>query len=134
MSRQRSVLLIGIDPDAVDYTQEGAPPNAEVLRAAFRAAEDQLARRGDGFELCMIRPDASAERTVQARLAGNSYDCVLIGGGIRRPENLVLFETIINLVHRLAPAAALGFYPTPAGIAEAATRALTRDWQKPTQR
>jgi hypothetical protein len=130
MTQPHSILLIGIDPDVVDYTQEGAPPNAEFLKAAFQSAKQGFERRGASFDLCMIRSDATVEGTIEAHLAKRSYDCILIGGGIRRPEYLVLFETVVNIVHSMAPAAAIAFYPVATEIAEAVTRVLSHDWPR----
>ena len=39
-----------------------------------------------------------------------------------QPENLLLFEKILNLVHRLAPDAGIAFNSTPADTAEAVQR------------
>jgi hypothetical protein len=51
----------------------------------------------------------------------------MIGAGLREGrERLVLFEKIINLVHRLAPGAPICFNSTPADSAEAVQR-----WIKP---
>ena len=46
----------------------------------------------------------------------------MIGGGVR--GDLELFERVINLVHRQAPAAAIAFDDTPAGTFTAAARWL----------
>lgn len=56
-------------------------------------------------------------------LKSKHFDCVLIGAGLRLPpERLLLFETIINLIHRLAPRAGICFNTTPADTAEAVQR------------
>jgi hypothetical protein len=48
---------------------------------------------------------------------------VLIGAGLRQPpERLLLFERIVNLIHRLAPKASICFNTTPADTAEAVQR------------
>ena len=64
-----------------------------------------------------------------AALRARSYDCVVVGAGLRKPrERLLLFEKVLNLIHRLAPNAAISFNTTPADTTEAAAlgRALTR--------
>jgi hypothetical protein len=56
-------------------------------------------------------------------LKSRDFDCVLIGAGLRQPpERLLLFERIINLIHRLAPNAAICFNTTPADTTEAVQR------------
>jgi hypothetical protein len=48
---------------------------------------------------------------------------VLIGAGLRQPgERLLLFEKIINLIHRLAPGASICFNTAPADSADAVRR------------
>jgi hypothetical protein len=45
------------------------------------------------------------EQTRRRRQRPRTFDCIVIGGGIRAsPERLMLFEKIINVVHMLAPA------------------------------
>ena len=48
---------------------------------------------------------------------------MLIGGGLRTPECLELFERVVNLVHRHAPGSAIAFGTSPVDGAEAALRA-----------
>jgi hypothetical protein len=50
-----------------------------------------------------------------------SYDCVVIGAGIRLPPpSLSVFEAVINAVHRAAPDAAIAFNTRPEDTADAA--------------
>ena len=63
--------------------------------------------------------------TVERQLASVSYDCVVIGGGVRLPpQRLALFEAVINVVHRGAPGAAIAFNTRPEDSADAAARWL----------
>src|SRR5262245_64480621 len=56
-------------------------------------------------------------------LQARSWDCVIVGGGIREPEEqLELFESIINLICRHAPQAAIAFNHIPHDLADAAAR------------
>jgi hypothetical protein len=53
---------------------------------------------------------------------------VVIGGGVRiPPKNLLLFETLVNAVHKAAPNAAIAFNTRPEDTADAAARWLTAD-------
>ena len=48
---------------------------------------------------------------------------MLIGGGIRKDEDqLELFESVVNLVRRHAPQAAIAFNRTPDDMADAVER------------
>jgi hypothetical protein len=122
MATTTAVLAIGLDPRFADF---GAMPGftPELVRAYIDA---EIARvRESGFEVDtrLIAPDATAEAEVEAALRGRSFDCVVIGAGLREPpEHLLLFERILNLVHRLAPDASIAFNTTPADTAEAVQR------------
>lgn len=83
---------------------------------------------------------SAAERRVEAILSLNwrhehdeqlrsaHYDCVVIGGGLRiPPKGLALFESIVNVVHKAAPGAAIAFNTRPEDTAEAAARQLQKD-------
>ena len=79
----------------------------------------------DAKHLLLLAPDGTAESAVEAALRAKSYACVVIGAGLREPpEHLLLFEKVLNLVHRLAPDAAIAFNSTPADTAEAVQRRL----------
>ena len=130
MTNAHRVLIIGIDPDAIDYSLPGTPPGAtaEFVKAGLAATRDQFGQQGVHLDLCMIQPDDTAEATIVAQLALAKYDCVVIGGGIRLPEpNLVLFETVLNAVHRHAPQAAIAFNTRPHDSFESAARWLRRN-------
>jgi hypothetical protein len=76
----------------------------------------------------MITPDAAGSAMLATALRGAAYDCVVIGGGLPLPPNgLGLFETVVNLVHKAAPNAAIAFNTRPEDTAEAAARQLSTD-------
>ena len=65
----------------------------------------------------------TAEAVTAAALRKESFDAVLIGAGLRQPGGrLLLFEKVLNLVHRLAPAARICFNTTPVDSLEAVQR------------
>jgi hypothetical protein len=118
----RRVLAIGIEPGNAD---DRAFPQLtpDLVRGYIEA---QLLRlRGLGFEVtsCLVDLDATAEAGVAAALREERFDCIVIGAGLRQPsERLLLFEKVLNLVHRLAPEAAICFNTTPADTTEAVQR------------
>ena len=60
---------------------------------------------------------------LQKQLAAAAYDSVVIGAGIRLPpKSLLLFETVINAVHKGAPNASIAFNTRPEDSAEASAR------------
>lgn len=81
--------------------------------------------RGWDAQLCLVQPDASARATVERTLSDQDFDCVVIGGGIRIPSrSLLLFESLVNAIHRTAPDAAIAFNTSPENTATATARWL----------
>jgi len=121
------VVLVGYDPETVDFSDPALPPgvNAEKIRAGIEVARQQFAEHGWEADFVFIRPDETAGPTVESRLASKSYDCVVIGAGIRLPPRRVeVFEAVINAVHRAAPRAPIAFNTRPEDTARAAARWL----------
>jgi len=121
----KCVLLIGLDPATVDYSDPALPPgmNAERIHAGIKLALADIAGRGWSPEVCFIKPDDSAVSTVERCLTNAIYDCIVVGAGVRLPPNrLWLFETVINAVHRAAPRAAIAFNTCPEDSGAAAGR------------
>jgi hypothetical protein len=122
------VILVGYDPEAVDYSDPALPPgmNAEKIHAGIAVALKQFAERGWQGEVGFIRPDENAGPTVERLLASKAYDCVVIGAGVRLPpKRLAVFEAVVNAVHRAAPNAAIAFNTRPEDSADAAARGLS---------
>jgi hypothetical protein len=124
---KNSVLAIGIDPAFADFA---AFPQLtpEMIRGYIDAQIERLRALGYEAESCLIDLGDAAEAVAAAALQSKRFDCVVIGAGLREPlPRLMLFEKIINLVHRLAPHASICFNTTPADTAEAAAlgRALS---------
>src|ERR1700677_4464040 len=121
------VLLVGYDPETVDFSDPALPPGmtAEKIHAGIAVALRQFAGRGWDADLCSIRPDETAGPTIEHQLASKNYDCVVIGAGVRLPpRGLALFEVVINAVHKAAPGAAIAFNTVPQDSADAAARWL----------
>jgi hypothetical protein len=122
------ILLLGYDPDTVDFSDPALPPgmNAEKIHAGIEVAMKQFALRGWEADVGFIRPDESAGLTVERQLASASYDCVVIGAGVRLPPRLLsIFEVVVNAVRKAAPRAAIAFNTRPEDSADAAARCLS---------
>jgi hypothetical protein len=103
------------------------PWDPERVAAAIREATARLAEHGVEGRNCLFGLDGSddIETVVTAALRARPWDCVVVGGGVRKAEELLeLFETIVNLIRRHAPDAAIAFNRSPADIVEAAARWL----------
>jgi len=121
------VLLLGYDPETVDFSDPALPPSmtVEKVHAGIAVAMKQFAGRGWEGDVGFIRPDETAGPTVERQLASKNYDCVVIGAGVRLPPTgLALFEVVINAVHKVAPGAAIAFNTRPDDSADAAARWL----------
>jgi hypothetical protein len=121
------VLLVGYDPEAVDFSNPALPPgmSVEKIRAGMALALKQMKERGWEGDVCYIRPDAMAGQLVERHLASANYACVVIGAGVRLPpQSLKVFEAVVNAVHKGAPAAAIAFNTRPEDSADAAARWL----------
>lgn len=122
------VLFVGQQPETVDFSDPALPPgfNAEKINAGIAIGKAKIEERGWKADLCMIPPDETAVPMLEKQLKSASYDCVVIGGGLRMPpKSLVLFETVVNAVHRAAPNAAIAFNTRPEDTADAAARWLS---------
>lgn len=120
----RRVLLVGVDPDLVDYSK--LPDlNAEKLRAILDGQRGQLLALGCSAEWCFIDTGPTAQRKVVDTLREAAFDVISIGAGVRLPpENLLLFERVVNAVHHHAPQARICFSKTANDTLEAVQRWL----------
>lgn len=124
MERAR-VLLVGLDPDIVDYTKSPVPDlTAAKVRAAVEADSAKLETLGYSVKALYVDDGKTAETTLTDELTTNRYDCIMIGAGLRVvPPYFLLFEKLINVVHRYAPAPTkLCFNSNPTDTAEAVKR------------
>ena len=120
----KTVLAVGLDPAFADYSKlPGLTP--ELVAAYIEAQLDGLRALGYEVESCLVDLGETAEATVTAALRSRTFDCVVIGAGLREPpERLMLFEAIVNLVHELAPGSRITFNTSPADTAEAVQRRI----------
>ncbi|MFF0742930.1 hypothetical protein ACFYVL_21280 [Streptomyces sp. NPDC004111] len=117
------VLLIGFDP----YRVPG-PWAPEPVAKALEEGTARFAEHGVGVEMCLFGLDGSQDvaEVVTAALRSRDWECVVVGGGLRKPgELLELFEKVINLVRRHAPNAAIAFNTGPTDSYDAAARWIT---------
>jgi uncharacterized protein (TIGR03067 family) len=121
MTKKR-VLQIGLDPAVVDFSRTPGV-DAEKIRAAGKASDEKLRALGYEVQTCLIDLGATAEAVVLKALSENTFDCIMIGAGLRvLPENTVLFEKVINLIHQHAPSAKLCFNTHPSNTPDAVQR------------
>ena len=127
------VLLLGLDPETVDFSDPALPPGmtVEKVRAGVAVAVKQFTDRGWESDVCYILPDETAGPAVERRLLSTNYDCVVIGGGVRLPPRLLaLFEVVIHAIRTAAPSAAIAFNTRPDDSADAAARGLALQFSR----
>lgn len=117
-----NVLLIGFDP----HTVPGFDPAA--VAAGIEQGSKQFAELGLAEDICLIdfaEIDGPAQAKIVDHLQQKQYDCVVVGGGIRKaPELLELFQAVVNLVHWHQPQAAIAFNTSPWDSPDWALKAL----------
>lgn len=119
------VLYVGQDPKTVDFSDPALPPGAtaDKIQSGIELAANQINSRGWQADLCMISPDDAGIAMLRDQLAAASYDCVVIGGGLRLPPKAVgLFEKALNTIHHGAPLAAIALNTKPEDAADAVAR------------
>jgi hypothetical protein len=122
MTKPKRVILVGLDPAVVQYDKYPGL-NPEKLETVLRADEAALRARGIDASICFVDRGDTAAATVTAALADTPPDVVLIGAGVRTdPEQFVLFERLVNLVHEKAPQARMCFNTGPTDSVDAVER------------
>ncbi len=127
MNDTKRVLVIGLDPSLIDFTKPGYPPGMDATKvlAGLKSSEDELTRLGCSVQMCLTDFGETAEAVVRRQLQQERYNCVMIGAGVRtNPNNFILFEKLINVVHEHAPQARLCFNTLPSDTAAAVQRWL----------
>ena len=119
------LLLLGLDPDMVDYSKSPVPGlTAAKVRSAIEADRAKLEELGYSVTVLYVDAGKTAEALLSDTLATGGYDCIMIGAGLRTvPPYFLLFEKLINVIHQHAPASTkLCFNTNPIDTAEAVQR------------
>jgi DNA-binding LacI/PurR family transcriptional regulator len=127
MTSEKSVLVIGLDPALIDFSQSGYAPGMDATKvlAGLKSSEEELTRFGYSVQMCLTDFGETAEAVVRSQLKQKRFACILIGAGVRtNPSNFMLFEKLINVVHEHAPQAKLCFNTVPSDTAAAVQRWL----------
>lgn len=117
----KRILALGLEPKFADLS-EMPQFTPELIRAFIDAQLERVRELGYEVDSCLVDGGETAAVVVAQRLASHSFDCVMIGAGLRAPAHLLLFEKLLNLVHAQAPRAKICFNKTPADSAEAVQR------------
>ena len=112
MATKKRVLIIGFDPRQQDFSSPELAAHGltrDKILDGIRVDHERIEAAGYDLDQCLVIAE-TAEAEVARRLREKTYDCILFGAGIRtRPDYLLLFERLLNLVHERAPHARLCF-------------------------
>lgn len=114
--------MIGLEPTLVEFSSV-PDMNAEKVQAALESDQARLKGLGYEAEMCLTDLGSTAEELVARTLSERQFDCIVIGAGLRTlPNYFLLFEKLLNVVHRNAPSASICFNTMPSDTAEAVQR------------
>jgi hypothetical protein len=128
MTDEKSVLIIGLEPTLIDFSKPGYAPGMDAAKvlAGLKLSEDELTGLGCSVHVCLTDFGETAEAVLQSKLKQKRFDCVVIGAGLRaNPNNFILFEKLLNVVHEHAPQARICFNTLPNDTAAAVKRWLS---------
>jgi hypothetical protein len=123
MNNKAKVLLIGLDPKVVDYASLPTRLDEPTLRASLDADVRRLREHGYDATWLLTDRGETALTVVNARLAAEKFDCILVGAGIRTIGPMFpLFEKLVNAIHVGAPGAKIAFNTNPDDTPESVQR------------
>ena len=127
MSSAKSVLVIGLQPQLLDFSDPAYAAFPDLTAGKIQSALDSdnayLNSLGYEAKLCLTDLGETAADVVTAELKQKRYDCVVIGAGVRTiPKHFLLFEQLINVVREHAPQAKICFNTKPDDTAKAVRR------------
>jgi hypothetical protein len=122
---KKKVLFLGIDPKLIDVNLATTTGwDANRVKEVAQEANNKLTELGYEVQNCLVDLGETAESVVSDTLTRESFECIMIGAGVRiLPQHTVLFEKIINAVHQKAPPSSkICFNTNPGDSAEAVLR------------
>jgi hypothetical protein len=126
----QSVLIIGEDPNFIDFSAPGMPPDmsAKKVMDGLNGSRDRLEASGYAASILLTRNAETVEAEVSQKLRDDHYDVVVIGAGLRVLAPMAeQFEKLMNVLHRQAPGARLAFNTQPDDSDVAARRWLRHE-------
>lgn len=127
MPTPKRILIVGLQPELIDFSapELAAFPglSADKIMEGLNASAASLVAMGYEAELCLTDFGETAETVLREKLKARTFDCVVVGAGVRTmATHFLLFEKIINVIHEHAPGARICFNTRPSDTAEAVTR------------
>jgi hypothetical protein len=123
------ILVIGYAPEAVDFSDPAIPEGVTPEIIANGIEKDGQKMRDMGWEShpLFIRPNKDVRQCILSHLATNTYDVIVIGGGVRMTTKFVpVCEQVVNAIREGAPKTPIAFNEGPDTSSEAAKRWLSK--------
>ena len=122
MNNNNKILLVGLKSSSVDF-EKWPQLSVEKLEKAFSSIVEELTKNGFSARWCLTDTGETAEEELSESIESFGPDLVLVGAGIRTdPDLFLLFEKIINIIHKKAPHACIAFNTNPFDTIEAINR------------
>lgn len=122
MNKQLKVLLVGLQSSSVDF-EKWPQLSVEKLEKGFSEIIEELTRKGFSASWCLTDTGEKAEEKLVESIKSFEPDLVMVGAGIRTdPDLFLLFEKVINIIHKNAPQAPIAFNTNPFDTIEAINR------------
>jgi len=119
------ILVIGQDPDTLDFSAIPGGMTAEKIRAGIDIGKRLMAEAGFTADHVLTDSGAAAAAIVSAALQAHDYGVVIVGAGIRlQAPQSGLLETVLNTIIARRPHAKVGFNQTPQDTVDAVKRLL----------
>lgn len=125
-SGSNTVLSIGLDPSAIDYSRI---PGLDEATLTARIATAEAALRDAGFDIvsCPVPAAPDAAEAKVRKCAAEPFGVAMIGAGVRVTlDNTLLFERLVNVVNEISPGVKFCFNTSPESTIDAMLR-----WVKP---
>lgn len=117
----KKILIVGFDPRKISFGPERGLTTESVI-ATGQATTDKLLALGHEVKSWLIGPDAD-EKSLVDLLSNQEFDVILIAAGLRGlPEHTMLFERVMNVIHRYGRSATLCFNSRPDNALDAILR------------
>ena len=119
----KKILIVGLDPHKIAFGPERGL-TSEGVAATGQATTDKLLALGHEVQSWLIAPNDD-EKSLIELLSRQEFDIILIAAGLRGlPEHTLLFEKIINVIHREGRSATLCFNSRPDNALDAILRCV----------
>ncbi len=122
MTKQSKILLVGLQSSSVDF-EKWPQLSVEKLEKGFSDIIEALTQQGFSATWCLTDTGEKAEEKLVESIKSFGPDLVMVGAGIRTdPDLFLLFEKVINIIHKRAPQASIAFNTNPFDTIEAIKR------------